>query len=242
MRYVEGMLTSRGSLLFFLPLLLMTGCPRNAIFTLEYELPRPPETITGDCYAEAGENLPVFARLELLTGYDDDPSYFRTERMDISSGESPYTAVSWSASSAPSIELSRTSQTTLVVDLESTEQHEFVHARLRFCASDDCRCEDGLEQGTTSVPLQERQEVWFSYERPFYIGERTRHESTVDRIQAANFNDDEDDDYGDCGVSGGDRTECEPQFIGRCEIDGCLNGNATRFCEGDDAGPHYCER
>jgi len=207
------------------------GCSRNAIFSLEYDLPAAPSSLDSRCTIPDDDR--TYFRLELLVASQGDAD-FRDEEMSFGGTMSTFTPVLWSLpSSTASTELTSSRQEFLV-DVEANQEHGAIHARLRFCATEDCSCENDL-------PLRDRHEIWLRYEDPVYIGENTSHRYRVTEIRTADF--DDDGDRGDCNGFPGPGDSCAPRTVDRCQIraPGCLMGDTiSNYCD-PETGAHACE-
>lgn len=100
---------------------------------------------------------------------------------------------------------------TLTVNLSviSEEPPDLVHTKIRFCASTSC----------TALEDDRAPELWFALEQPLYLGERTRWKQSVPQVPS--------------------ETSSEAQIIDKCEIVGCVSGEASFYCRLD--GSHFCE-
>jgi len=91
-----------------------------------------------------------------------------------------------------------------------------LHLKVRFCSgptSDAATCKLMDEEGSEFSRAR-----WFEFERPFYIGERTKWKVHIEQIPS-------------------DRATVET--VERCHIEGCADGDGSDYCRLDRS--HFCE-
>lgn len=98
---------------------------------------------------------------------------------------------------------------TVNLSVISEDPPDLVHAKIRFCASASC----------TALQDDRAPELWFALEHPLYLGERTRWKQVLPQVPS--------------------ETSAEAQTIDKCEIVGCVAGEASFYCRLD--GTHFCE-
>ncbi|HJL18596.1 MAG TPA: hypothetical protein RMH99_23245 [Sandaracinaceae bacterium LLY-WYZ-13_1] len=200
-------------------LALVPGCAQNAIFELQIELPPAPSGEEWYAVVDARDSSWPF----------DTP---------------------WLGPGGETFELGPSRQWACL-SVQSFDQTLDLHVRVQFCRSPDCLA---LEDGV----LRER---WYTIEHPFYIGRRTYHRASIDAVPACDAEMDVGTSCGDAGLCRsegrcgcttsadcGEGLRCERvdgegtclHAIGRCSIEGCIDGRTSNFCSGED-GTHYCE-
>jgi len=197
------------------------GCAQNAILELQIELPPNPP----------GETW--FAQIQVRQAPASDPlSNFAINWMGGSDLRTvPLTTVSqWDCTS-----------------VESSDPTVSVHVKVRFCRAEDCL---DLMDGDPPERL-------YSLETPFYIGSRTYHQIMVSNVPACTTTD--DCTAGGVGVCIEGRCACSVaadcaagftcvpgvgcvEEVGRCAIEGCIEGPVSAMFCSRDTGEHFCER
>lgn len=209
--------------LVFIVALLSVGCAQNAILELQVQLPAAP----------AGDPESWFAQIQIrnATGHPFSTAEGRP--------------LPWMGGDLPAVELIDMTQWDCI-SVISDDPTLNVHVRVRFCRSETC-----VDFEDSSPP-----ERLYSLETPFYIGRRTYYRIVVPGIpDCATDEDCMEDAVGvcidercscnvdtDCGAG----FRCEPasgcvEEIGRCSIEGCIEGVPAEFCS-MDSGLHFCER
>lgn len=178
------------SRLLFVAVGLSYGCVENAV--LEMHLLLPPDATT---------DTPVYANLQVR----DD-----TLRFDnMWSGAEPVRGFLLE-------QTSRTEQVSIVALPEDFERS--VHARLRFCSTDQCT---GLGNPMMGIPGDDSApELRLVIEHPFYSLKRTRVRWEVPVIPS--------------------RVEAVPVTIPKCQVEGCTDGSAVMYCRVETMR-HFCE-
>jgi hypothetical protein len=121
--------------------------------------------------------------------------------------ENPF-EVDWVGTELEAVELGD-APTRVQLSVVTSAPDTDVHVKVRFCRSPGC---DSIEDG--GAP-----ELWYSLERPLYLGRRTSWATCIAEVPAD-----------------------PPQAIevDRCEIRGCLaGGSSTSYCVA--SGAHLCE-
>lgn len=194
---------------------LSIGCAQNAILELQVDLPAAPTPSDG---------RPWFAQVQVRRASDNP---FDTD---------------WMGVDDQLFELGDTRQWGCI-SVVSSDQELDLHIRVRFCRGDNC-----LDLLDASPP-----ERWYSLEHPFYIGRHTYYRIT-DIAEVPECTTD-----GDCGGIGacvdglcgcvtasdcGSGLTCQGdtclRTVGRCSIEGCIDGVSTTFCSVADS-THFCE-
>lgn len=96
------------------------------------------------------------------------------------------------------------------ISVESHDEATDLRIKIRFCVRSAC---DDLQDDLAP-------EFWAEIEHPFYIGERTNYTLEVLTLPE--------------GIP------ASPVTIGRCDIAGCIAGEASSYCRVSD-GTHFCE-
>jgi len=196
--------------------LAAAGCAQTAVFELQVELPPAP----------AGPDT-WFAQTQIRNA-----------------ARHPFD-LPWAAGDPRSVELTAESQWDCISIISSDEALD-TNVRVRFCHADDC-----LDLSDSNPP-----ERRYTLEHPFYIGHRTYYRIQIPSIPDCTSTADCASrggglcvdgrcgctTDGDCDVS----STCVPETgcvenVGRCSIEGCIEGNPSSFCS-MDTGVHFCER
>jgi len=195
--------------------LVLGGCAQNAILELQVQLPEaPPDDGVG----------PWYAQIQLRRAADH-----------------PFD-IEWMGGDLEGVELGDTPRWDCV-SVQSADPSMDLHVRVRFCRSPDC-----LNLPHDATP----RERWYRLEHPFYIGRRTYWHTTIDSVPVC----ERDEDCGGVGVCNDSVCGCEVdsecdgemvceagtcvEDVGRCSIEGCIEGPSTNFCS-VDTGKHFCE-
>jgi hypothetical protein len=196
--------------------LLATGCAQNAILELQVDLPPAPLPSDGGSW---------FAQVQVRRASDH-----------------PFD-IPWMGGEDQVFELGDTRQWGCISVVSGSQELD-LHLRVRFCRAEDCL---DLLDGTPRERL-------YTLEHPLYIGRHTYYRIT-DIGEVPDCATD-----GDCGgigacISGvcgcgsaadcgGGGLTCEGgtclRTVGRCAIEGCIEGVSTTFCSVEDS-THFCE-
>lgn len=201
--------------------LASSGCTENAILELQFELPAaPPDDGTGE---------PWYAMVQVRRASDH-----------------PF-EIPWTGGDLEAIELTGERRWDCI-SVQSFDESVDLNVRVRFCRSPTCL---NLADGT----LKER---WYHLEHPFYIGRRTYWSTSIPGIPACDPMAPDDADCGGIGVCNADDGQCSCSLssecpsgmtcvagnclldVGRCQIEGCIEGESTTYCSDGD-GAHFCE-
>lgn len=201
----------RRSLLFAIGCLALVGCAQNAILELQVEL--PPAPTPDDWYAQ----------IQVRRASDH-----------------PFD-IPWTGGDLEAIELGPQRQWDCV-SVQSFDPDIDLNVRVRFCRSPNCL---DLDDGTP-------RERWYRLEHPFYVGRRTYWSTQIAEVPECET----DGDCGGVGVCIDGVCGCELSAecpgamtceagncldaVGRCQIEGCIEGDSTTYCSDGD-GPHFCE-
>jgi len=194
---------------------LSAGCTQNAFFELQIELPGAP--------AEDPESWYAQIQVRDQTGHAFD--------------------VNWMGGDLPTVPLTSAARWECI-SVQSLDASVSLNVRVRFCRDPRCLA---FEDSTAPERL-------YSFETPFYVGARTYYRVQVPEIPIC--------PTGDCvGTPGtcsagrctctadadcGGGFRCEPGVgcvleVGRCEIEGCIEGGISNFCS-TTTGEHFCEK
>lgn len=96
------------------------------------------------------------------------------------------------------------------VSIVSDDELTDLRVKLTYCSTASCTELESMVYG----------EAWYELEHPFYLGKQTRY--TLD-----------------AGVDMPVGDPAAPLVVGRCDIEGCVEGELSSFCRID--GRHLCE-
>jgi hypothetical protein len=195
--------------------LLLGGCAQNSVLELQLELPPAPPEDDG--------NGPWYAQVQ------------------VANASTPF-ELDWLDVDLEAVQLGDAPQWDCI-SVESLDDSIDLNVRVRFCRSPNC----------VDMPLGTAvEERFYRLEHPFYRGRRTYWRTRIPEVPECATD-------GDCGGFGqcvGGRCECESdaecagelvceanhclEEVGRCSIEGCIEGVSTTFCS-IDTGQHFCE-